>query len=67
MNCNKEMHENLCKYENELMCPYFCIILERLKKPKDIKCCYYPIIEYNNEMNVCKTCGIVDGYENAAI
>ena len=68
MNCNKELHNGLSDI-GEISCPFCEKILDSNEKPKDRLiydlCCDCQYIINDNGMLVCKSCGIVQGYETA--
>ena len=70
MNCNMELHESLIEL-GVIVCPFCNQNLEDLdEKPRDRLakydlCCDYQDIINDNGMIVCRSCGIVQGYETA--
>ena len=70
MNCNIELHESLIE-SGDIVCPFCDQNLEDSdEKPRDrlVKydlCCDCQDIINNDGMIVCRSCGIVQGYETA--
>ena len=64
MNCNKDIHDEL--KESEVVCP-FCDekIEDSNKKPKDDECCDNQEVITTDGMQVCRSCGVVQGYNYA--
>ena len=68
MNCNMELHESLIE-SGDIVCPFCNQNLEDSdEKPRDRSakyyfCCDCQDIINNNRMIVCRSCGIVQGYE----
>ena len=68
MNCNIELHESLIE-SGDIVCPFCDQNLEDLdEKPRDRLakydlCCDCQDIINNDGMIVCRSCGIVQGYE----
>ena len=61
MNCNKDIHNELINC-GEISCPFCDQNLDSDKKPKDDLCCDNQDIINDNGMLVCKSCGVVQGY-----
>ena len=61
MYCNSDIHDYL--KESEVVCP-FCDekIEDSNKKPKDDECCDNQEVITTDGMQVCRSCGIVQGY-----
>ena len=70
MNCDMELHEGLIEL-GDVVCPFCKRTLEDSdEKPRDSSlkydlCCDCQDIINNDGMNVCRSCGIVQGYEPA--
>ena len=70
MNCNMELHESLIE-SGDIVCPFCNQNLEDSdEKPRDRSakyylCCDCQDIINNDGMIVCRSCGIVQGYETA--
>ena len=70
MNCNMELHESLIE-SGDIVCPFCDQNLEDSdEKPRDRLakydlCCDCQDIINNDGMIVCRSCGIVQGYETA--
>ena len=70
MNCNIELHESLIE-SGDIVCPFCDQNLEDSdEKPRDRlakydSCCDCQDIINNDGMIVCRSCGIVQGYETA--
>ena len=70
MNCNMELHESLIE-SGDIVCPFCDQNLEDSdEKPRDrlakyYLCCDCQDIINNDGMIVCRSCGIVQGYETA--
>jgi len=70
MNCNKELHDEL-KESGDIVCPFCDQKLEDSnKKPQDrlvkyYSCCDNQYIINDDGMLVCRSCGIVQGYESS--
>ena len=70
MNCNMEFHESLIE-SGDIVCPFCDQNLEDSdEKPRDrlakyYLCCDCQDIIINDGMIVCRSCGIVQGYETA--
>ena len=70
MNCNKELHDEL-KESGDIVCPFCDQKLEDSnEKPQDrltkyYLCCDCQDIIDNDGMLVCRSCGIVQGYESS--
>ena len=70
MNCNMELHESLIE-SGDIVCPFCNQNLEDSdEKPQDRLakydlCCDCQDIINDNGMIVCRSCGIVQGYETA--
>ena len=70
MNCDMELHEGLIEL-GDVVCPFCKRTLEDLdEKPRDSSlkydlCCDCQDIINNDGMIVCRSCGIVQGYEPA--
>ena len=70
MNCNMELHESLIE-SGDIVCPFCNQNLEDSdEKPRDrlakyYLCCDCQDIINNDGMIVCRSCGIVQGYETA--
>ena len=70
MNCDKELHDSLIELGDKV-CPFCNQNLEYLdEKPQDRSakyylCCDCQDIINGNGMNVCRSCGIVQGYKTA--
>ena len=70
MNCNKELHDEL-KESGDIVCPFCDQKLEDSnEKPQDrlvkyYSCCDNQYIIYDYGMLVCRSCGIVQGYESS--
>ena len=71
MNCNMELHESLIELGDIDFCPFCNHNLKDLdEKPRDILvkynlCCDCQDIINDNGMIVCRSCGVVQGYETA--
>ena len=65
MYCNSDIHDYL--KESEVVCP-FCDekIEDSNKKPKDDECCDNQEVITTDGMQVCRSCGIVQGYNIAS-
>ena len=62
MNCNIDLHDEL-KETGEIVCPFCDSKLTCIeKKPIKYDCCDDQNMINNNEMLVCQSCGIVQGY-----
>ena len=59
MNCNNDIHDEL--KETEVVCP-FCDLQIDSRKPTYFTCCNNQNIISDKGMQVCKSCGIVQGY-----
>ena len=69
MTCNDNLHDSLVDI-GEISCPFSGQNLDSNEKPQDrlVKydlCCESPEIINDNLMLVCRSCGIVQGYETA--
>ena len=70
MNCDMELHESLIE-SGDIVCPFCNQNLEdsdekpRYRSAKYYLCCDCQDIINNNGMIVCRSCGIVQGYETA--
>ena len=67
MNCNIELHKSLIEL-GDIVCPFCNNKLDSNEKPQDYlvkydSCCDRQDIINDNSMIVCRTCGIVQGYE----
>ena len=67
MNCNRDLHNELSD-SGEISCPFCDQNLDSNEKPKDrlVKndlCCDNHDIINDNGMLVCKSCGVVQGYD----
>ena len=64
MYCNSDIHDYL--KESEVVCP-FCDekIEDSNKKPKDDECCDNQEVITTDGMQVCRSCGVVQGYNYA--
>ena len=64
MYCNSDIHDYL--KESEVVCP-FCDekIEDSNKKPKDDECCDNQEVINEDGMQVCRSCGVVQGYNYA--
>ena len=60
MNCNEDIHNYL--KESEVVCPFCDQQIDSARKPKDDKCCGNQDIINDNGMQVCQSCGVVQGY-----
>ena len=60
MNCNKELHDEL--KESEAVCPFCDKQIDSARKPKDDKCCDNQDVINENGSRVCRSCGVVHGY-----
>ena len=65
MYCNKELHDEL-KESGDIVCP-FCDekIKDSNKITKDDECCDNQDVINENGMQVCRSCGVVQGYNYA--
>ena len=61
MNCNPEIHNEL--KESEVVCPFCDQQIDFVRKPKDDKCCDNRDIINDNGIQVCQSCGVVQGYD----
>jgi len=61
MNCNEDIHNEM--KESEVVCPFCDQQIDFVRKPKDDKCCNNRDIINDNGMQVCQSCGIVQGYD----
>ena len=62
MNCNPEIHNEL-KESGDIVCPFCDQKLEDSnEKPKDDECCDNQDVINENGMQVCRSCGVVQGY-----
>ena len=61
MNCNEDIHNEL--KESEVVCPFCDQQIDFVRKPKDDKCCDNQDIINDNGMQVCQSCGVVQGYD----
>ena len=61
MNCNKDIHDEL-KKSGDICCPFCDRILDSYEKPKDNECCYNQDVINEGGMRVCRSCGVVQGY-----
>ena len=61
MNYNSEIHDSL-KESGDISCPFCDKILDCNKKPKDDLCCDNQDIIMTDGMQVCRSCGVVQGY-----
>ena len=61
MDCNIDIHDELINC-GEISCPFCDKILDSNEKPKDRLCCDNQDIINDNGMLVCKSCGVVQGY-----
>ena len=62
MNCNKDIHDEL-KESGDIVCPFCDQKLEdSLEKPKDLECCVEQDFITTDGMQVCRSCGVVQGY-----
>ena len=62
MNCNKDIHDELINC-GEISCPFCDQELEDYdEKPKDNECCCNQDIVDDQGMRVCRSCGVVQGY-----
>ena len=61
MYCNSDIHDYL--KESEVVCP-FCDekIEDSNKKPKDDECCDNQEVITTDGMQVCRSCGVIQGY-----
>ena len=64
MNCNKELHNEL-KESGDVVCP-FCDEIIQDRSVENELCCDCQDIINGNGMNVCKSCGVVQGYDIAS-
>ena len=69
MNCDIELHEGLIEL-GDIVCPFCNNELDSNEKPRDRSakycfCCDCQDIINDNGMIVCRSCGIVQGYETA--
>ena len=69
MTCNDDLHDSLVDI-GEISCPFCNQNLDSNEKPQDrlVKydlCCESPEIINDNLMLVCRSCGIVKGYETS--
>ena len=64
MYCNIDIHDELIE-SGEISCPFCDKNLASNKKPKDDLCCNNQVIIDDNGMLVCKSCGVVQGYNIA--
>ena len=62
MICNIELHDELVD-SGEIHCPFCDERLEDCSVKKHILCCDMQDIINNNGIRVCRSCGIVHGYE----
>ena len=60
MNCDEDIHNYL--KESEVVCPFCDQQIDFARKPKDNKCCENQDIINDNDMQVCQSCGVVQGY-----
>ena len=66
MNCNKDIHDEL-KESGDIVCPFCDQKLEdSLEKPTDLECCVEQDFITTDGMQVCRSCGIVKGYNIAS-
>ena len=62
MNCNPEIHNEL-KESGDIVCPFCDQKLEDfIEKPKDDECCDNLHVINENGMQLCRSCGVVQGY-----
>ena len=63
MNCNKDIHDEL-KKSGDNVC-IFCDqkLEDSNEKPKDDECCNNQDIIMTDGMRVCRSCGVVQGYD----
>ena len=65
MNCNIDLHENLIE-SGDIVCSSCDFQLTYVKqKPLRYDCCESPEIINDNLMLVCRSCGIVQGYDSS--
>ena len=62
MNCNKDIHDEL-EESGDIVCPFCDQKLEDSnEKPKEDKCCDDQDVINENGSRVCRSCGVVHGY-----
>ena len=61
MNCNKDIHDEL-KELGEISCPFCDQQIDFVRKPKDDECCDNQEVITTDGMQVCRSCGAVQGY-----
>ena len=65
MSCNIKLHEELFE-SGDIVCTFCDFQLTYVKrKPLRYDCCDFQTIINDNGMNVCKNCGVVQGYESS--
>ena len=64
MNCNEDIHNYL--KESEVVCPFCDQQIDSARKPKDDECCDNQEVITTDGMQVCRSCGIVQGYNIAS-
>ena len=61
MNCNEDIHNELKEFD--VICPFCDKQIDFVRKPKDDKCCDNRDIINDNGIQVCQSCGVVQGYD----
>ena len=61
MNCNEDIHTELKEFD--VICPFCDKQIDFVRKPKDDKCCDNRDIISDNGIQVCQSCGVVQGYD----